>query len=96
MTKQKRVWVPGKGYFYPNDKEATNAQLPPQLAGRCATCRFWIDAEQMQHAQPDADPEIFNQHRRECWAENPSVVPSDRRAMTGPFDLCRHWTPSQG
>lgn len=68
--------------------------LPIVPMGRCFNCRFWIDADQMQHAQPDADPEIFNQHRRECWAENPGVVPADRRAMTGPYDLCRHWQQS--
>lgn len=68
--------------------------LPIVPMGRCFNCRFWIDAEQMQHACPGEPEARFNQHLRECWAENPSVVPPNRRAWTGPYDLCRHWQKS--
>lgn len=72
----------------------TAPQLPVLLAGRCNTCRYWIDAEQMQHYS-EKPAESFNPHRRECWAENPNTVPADRRVLTGPLDLCRHWAPQQ-
>lgn len=72
--------------------------LPPRpefLPGRCGTCRFWIDTAAVQHVRHKEPTENFNQYSRECWAENPNTVARDRRASTGPFDLCRHWSPGQ-
>lgn len=69
--------------------------IPKRLPGRCGTCRFWIDAGLVQHIRHDEPSENFNQYSRECWAENPNTVPKDRRVHTGPFDLCRHWSPGQ-
>ena len=65
------------------------------IPGRCCTCRFWIDAEQMQYVQPDVSTTEFNPVVRECWASNPAVVPMDRRPRTGPFDLCRWYEPAE-
>lgn len=59
--------------------------------GRCSSCQFWIDSKALEHVRIDAHQAEFDQHRRECWAENPGSVPADRRVETGPFDLCRHW-----
>lgn len=61
------------------------------IAGRCATCQFWIDAEAMEHVPPFLHQRRYNVFSRECWAENPANVPPDRRVKTGPHDLCRHW-----
>lgn len=80
----------------PSQNQNQNVRLVPvNILGRCCTCRFWIDAEQMQHVQPNVPTTEFNPLKRECWASNPGVVPMDRRPQTGPYDLCRWYESTE-
>ena len=80
----------------PRKKTVPELRMEHQsIPGRCCTCRFWIDAQQMQHVQPDVSTTEFNPVTRECWASNPAVVPMDRRPHTGPFDCCRWYESTE-
>jgi|694.fasta_scaffold97088_4 hypothetical protein len=76
----------------PSDrKPKPKIPAPLLILGRCGTCKYWIDADKLEHMEPHKPQDAFNPMRRECWAQNPNVVLPQRRVQTGPFDLCRDW-----
>jgi hypothetical protein len=65
---------------------------PETMAGRCYTCRFWIDAAACEQvAAFERPPRTFNQICRECWASYPA-----QRPMTMAHDLCARWEQKTG
>ena len=65
---------------------------PATMAGRCYTCRYWIDAAACEQVAAFEDPaRTFNQVCRECWANYPA-----QRPMTMAHDLCARWEQKPG